>query len=78
MDGLHSKLEMAEDRISDIEASEQNLSNLKIRKKTDWKKMNEQSLRDLWDNNKRANIYIIIGVSQWEERERERQGLKIT
>ena len=33
-------------------------------------KINEESLRELWDNNKCTNI-LIIGVPEGEEREKE-------
>jgi len=54
-----------EDRIVEITGAEQNIEN-----RTEKKKKNEDSLRDLWDI-KHTNIRI-IGVPEGEERERER------
>ena len=69
LEGINSKITEAEERISDLEdrmveftAAEQN--------KEKRMKINEDSLRDLWDNIKCTNIRI-IGVSEGEERERK-------
>ena len=65
--GIHSRITEAEERINNLEgrmvevtAAEQN-----IEKRM---KRNENSLKDLWDNNKHTNS-CIIGV-QKEKRER--------
>ena len=69
LEGINSRITEAEERISDLEdrmveftAAEQN--------KEKRMKINEDSLRDLWDNIKCTNIRI-IGVSEGEERERK-------
>lgn len=49
-----------------LRTGQQNLFSLNNRRKRDWEK-NEQNLRDLWDNNKRSNIYI-SGVPEGEEK----------
>ena len=68
LEGNNSRITEAEERISDLEdrmveftAAEQN--------KEKRMKRNEDSLRDLWDNNKCNNIHI-IGDPEGEEREK--------
>ena len=68
LEGINSRITEAEERISDLEhrmveftAAEQN--------KEKRMKRNEDSLRDLWDNNKCNNIHI-IGVPEGEETEK--------
>ena len=68
LEGINSRITEVEERISDLEdwmmeftAAEQN--------KDKRLKKNEDSLRDLWDNIKWNNIRI-IGVTEWEEREK--------
>ena len=70
LEGINNRITEAEERIIDLEdrmaeftATEQN--------KEKRMKRNEDSLRDLWDNMKCTNIYI-IGAPEGEERERER------
>ena len=65
---INSRITEAEERISDLEdrmveftAAEQN--------KEKRMKLNEHSLRELWDNIKCTNI-CIIGVSEGKEREK--------
>ena len=65
-EGINSRITEAEERISDLEnrmvefpATEQN--------KKKRMKRNEDSLRDLWDNIKRTNIFI-IWVPEGEQR----------
>ena len=43
-------------------------------KKQEFKKKNEERLRNLWDNLKCSNIQI-IGVPEWEEEEQEIENL---
>ena len=66
--GINSRINKAEEQISELEdrlveitAKEQNKD-----KRT---KINEDSLKDLWDNIKCTNIHI-VGVPEGEERER--------
>ena len=73
LEGINSRITGAEKQISDLEdrmveftAAEQN--------KEKRMKRNEDSLRDLWDNIKCTNIYI-IGVPEGEERERTRESI---
>ena len=68
LEGINSRITEAEEQISDLEdrvveftATEQN--------KEKRVKRNEDSLGDLWDNNKHTNIRI-IGVPEGEEREK--------
>ena len=68
LEGINSRITEAKERISDLEdrtveftATEQN--------KEKRMKINEDSLRDLWDNIKLNNIRI-IGVPEGEEREK--------
>jgi len=67
-EGSHSRITEAEEQINDLEdrmveitAIEQNIEKTM--------KRNKDSLRDLWDNIKHTNNYI-IGVPEGEERER--------
>ena len=68
LEGINSRITEGEEQISDLKdrmveftAVEQN--------KQKRMKINEDSLRDLWDNIKRTNI-CIIGVPEGEEREK--------
>ena len=68
LERINSRINEAEERISDLEdrmveftAAEENKEKIM--------KRNEDSLRDLWDNIKRNNIHI-IGVPEGEEREK--------
>ena len=74
LEGINSRITVAEERISDLEdrmveftAMEQN--------KEKRIKINEDSLRDFWDNIKCTNIHI-IGVLEGEERKDLRKYLK--
>ena len=69
LEGINSRITEAEERISDLEdrmveftAAEQN--------KEKRVKINEDSLRDLWDNIIKRNNIRIIGVPEGEEREK--------
>ena len=69
LEGINSRINESEEWISELEdrmveitATEQNKENTM--------KINEDSLRDLWDNIKHTNIRL-IGVPEGEERERK-------
>ena len=68
LEGINSCITEAEERISDLE---DRMVEFTAAEQTKEKRMkrNEDSLRDLWDNNKRNNIHI-IGVPEGEEREK--------
>ena len=59
----------AEDRISEVEDRMVEI-NESERKKEKWIKRNEDHLRDLWDNVKRPNIWI-IGVPEEEDKKKD-------
>ena len=68
LEGINRRITEEEERVSDLEdrmveciAAEWN--------KEKRMKINEDSLRDLWDNIKRNNVHI-IGVPEGEEREK--------
>ena len=74
LEGINSRITEAEEWISDlgnkmvdITATAQN-----IEKRM---KINEDSLRDFWDNIKCTNIHIIIGVPEGEESERTQENI---
>ena len=74
LEGINSRLTESEKRISDLEdkmveftAAEQN--------KEKRMKINEDSLRDFWDNIKCNNIRIIGGPRRRRERERTRENI---
>lgn len=61
---IYSRVEITEDRISDLKDRsikftqfEQRENKIEKKKKTHH---HQQSLRDLWDHNKRANIHTIL------------------
>ena len=57
-----------------LKTEQEKLLNLNNREKLDWRKKNEQSLRDMWDYNQGSNVSL---ESQKESRERrKRVGLK--
>ena len=68
LEGINSRITEAEERISDLE---DRMVEFTAAEQTKEKRMkrNEDSLRDLWDNNKHNNIRI-IGVPEGEEREK--------
>ena len=68
LEETNSRITEAEDRISEVEDRmvEINEANRKKEKRI---KINEDNLRDLWDNVKRSNIRI-IGVPKEEKKER--------
>ena len=68
LEGTNSRKTVAEDRISEIEDRMVEINEAK-RKKEKRIKRNEDNLRDLWDNVKRPNIWI-IRVPEEEEKKK--------
>ena len=68
LEGIHSRITEAEERISDLEDRMVEFTAVEQNKEKRMKR-NEDSLRDVWDNNKCKNIRI-IGVPEAEEREK--------
>ena len=68
LEGIKSRITEAEERISDPEDRMVEFTAVEQNKEKRMKR-NEDSLRDLWDNIKHNNIYI-IGVPEEEEREK--------
>ena len=64
--GANSIINEAKDRISEVEDRMLEISEAE-RKKEKWIKRNEDKLRDLWDNVKCPNIWI-IGVPEEEDK----------
>ena len=68
LEGINSRINEAEEHISDLEDRMVEFTAAEQNKETRMKR-NEDSLRDLWDNIKCNNIRI-IGVAEGEEREK--------
>ena len=62
LEGTHSRITEAEDRISEVENRM-----VEINEAEQKKELNEDNLRDLWDNVKHPNIQI-IGVPEEEDK----------
>ena len=74
-DGLISRLDPAEKRISELEdMSVETFKTKKQREKRLGKEM-EKTTQELWDNYKRCNI-CIIGILEGEERKEQKKYLK--
>ena len=75
LDGPSSRITEAEDRISEVEDRISEVEDRMVeineaeRKKERRIKRNEDNLRDLWDNVKRPNIWI-IGVPEEEDKKK--------
>ena len=71
LEGTNSRITEAEDRITEVEDRmvEKNKSE---RKKEKRMKRNEDNLRDLWDNVKCPNIWI-IGVPEEEDKKKDHE-----
>ena len=67
LEGTNSRITEAEDRISEVENRM-----VEINEAEQKKELNEDNLRDLWDNVKHPNIRI-IGVP---EKKRKRKGMR--
>ena len=70
LEAANSRIQEVEERISKVEDRLEEITNVE-QKREKRLKTNEESLRELWDNNKCTNIRI-IGVPE-EKRERRRQ-----
>ena len=72
-EGIHSRITEAEEQVSDMKDRMVEITAVKqnIEKRM---KINEDSLRDLWDNIKCTNI-CITGVPEGEEREKEEDNI---
>ena len=68
LEGINCRITEAEERISDLEDRKVEITAVEQNKEK-WMKINEDSLRDLWDNIKRNNIRI-IGFPEGEEWEK--------
>ena len=73
LEGTNSRITEAEDRISEVEDRMVEINEAE-RKKEKRIKINEENLRDLWDNVKHPNIWI-IGVP--EEKDKKKGHKKI-
>ena len=69
LEGITSRIIEAEERISDLEDKIMEITTAKQNKEKRMKRI-EDSLRDLWDNIKRMNIWI-IGVPEEEEEKKK-------
>ena len=67
LDKLDHRVKMTEDRISELQCRLIDFTQIE-QQKTLLKRMN--SVRDLWDNNKRANIHM-VRVAEGKERKRQ-------
>ena len=71
LQGIHSRITEAEERISELEDKMVEITAAEQNKEEGMKKKNEDTIKDLWDNIKHTNIHI-IGVPEGGEREREK------
>ena len=74
LEGINSKITEAEERISEQQYRMVAIITTELNKEKRMKK-NEDSLRDMWDNIKCSNIWI-VGVPEEEEKESVRKYLK--
>ena len=71
MEGPNSRITEAEDTISEVEDRMVEINETE-REKEKIIKRNEDNLRDLWDNVKRPNIWI-IGVPEEEDKKKDHE-----
>ena len=71
LDGINSRITEAEERISDLEDRMLEFTAAEKNKEKRMKR-NEDSLRDLWDNNKHTNIRL----QGSQKKKRKRKGLR--
>ena len=67
LEGTKSRIKETEDRISEVEDKMVEINEAERKKSI---KINEDNLRDLWDNVKRPNIQIIGGPKRRRQKER--------
>ena len=72
LEGTNSRITGAEDRISDVEVRMVEIKEAERKKEKRIKinSLNKDNLRDLWDNIKHPNIWI-IGVPEEEDKKKE-------
>lgn len=60
LDGLHIRLEMEEERVSELEDGSIEITQQKEQRDKKKKRLekSEQSLRDLWENNELSNVCV--------------------
>ena len=73
LEGLNSRVEEAEERISELDKRLEEITQAE-QKREKRIRQNENSVRELWDNIKHANIRI-IGVPEGEERDKGAENL---
>ena len=71
LEGNKSRIMEAEDRISKVKDRMVEISESE-RKKEKWIKRNEDNLRDLWDNVKRPNIWI-LGAPEEKDKKKDHE-----
>ena len=69
LEGINSRITEVEERISDLEDKRVEITTREQKKEKRMKRI-EDSLRDLWDNIKRTNIWI-TGVPEEEEKKKQ-------
>ena len=71
LEGTNSRIREAEDRISEVEDRMVEINETEKKKEKQIKR-NEDNLRDLWDNVKCPNIWI-IGVPEEEDKKKDHE-----
>ena len=71
LEGTNSRITEAEDGISEVKDRMAEINEAE-RKKEKWIKRNEDNLRDLWNNVKCPNIWI-IGVPEEEDKKKDHE-----
>ena len=71
LEGPNSRITEAEDRTSEVEDKMVKINETE-RKKEKWIKRNEDNLRDLWDNVKRPNIWI-LGAPEEKDKKKDHE-----
>ena len=71
LEGINSRISEAEDRISEVEDRMVEIKESEM-KKGKRIKINEDNLRDLWDNVKHPNIWI-IGILEEEDKKKDHE-----
>lgn len=71
-EGLISRLDMAKERISELE----NVKNQKFNWKASRTTTKEQNIPELWDSYRKYNMHSFLGTPEGEKRKEQRQYLK--